>query len=191
MNPEVALGVAGAIAAISFSAVGSAIGTGKAASAAIGAWKKCYAQNKPAPFQLLSFVGAPITQTLYGMILMFSMIGVAKGNPVPGAGLAMLIIGIVAGIGIGCSAIFQGIAGAGASNAQAETGKGFTNYLASIGIVETVAIFVMVFALIGAGNLSQEEAAEAAAPAAVEAPAVVEASAVEAPVEAPVAEVAE
>ncbi|MBQ2282117.1 MAG: V-type ATP synthase subunit K [Kiritimatiellae bacterium] len=175
MNPEVALGVAGAIAAISFSAVGSAIGTGKAAAAAIGAWKKCYAQNKPAPFQLLSFVGAPITQTLYGMILMFSMISVVKGNPVPGAGLAMLVIGIVAGIGIGSSAIFQGIAGAGASNAQAETGKGFTNYLASIGIVETVAIFVMVFALIGAGNLAQEEvAAEEAAPAAVEAPAVVE-----------------
>ena len=175
MNPEVALGVAGAIAAISFSAVGSAIGTGKAAAAAIGAWKKCYAQNKPAPFQLLSFVGAPITQTLYGMILMFSMISVVKGNPVPGAGLAMLVIGIVAGIGIGSSAIFQGIAGAGASNAQAETGKGFTNYLASIGIVETVAIFVMVFALIGAGNLAQEEvAAEEAVPAAVEAPAVVE-----------------
>jgi V/A-type H+-transporting ATPase subunit K len=182
MNPEVALGVAGAIAAISFSAVGSAIGTGKAAAAAIGAWKKCYAQNKPAPFQLLSFVGAPITQTLYGMILMFSMISVVKGNPVPGAGLAMLVIGIVAGIGIGSSAIFQGIAGAGASNAQAETGKGFTNYLASIGIVETVAIFVMVFALIGAGNLAQEEvAAEEAAPAAVEAPVVVEAEA--APVE--------
>ena len=94
----------------------------------------------------------------------------------------MLVIGIVAGIGIGSSAIFQGIAGAGASNAQAETGKGFTNYLASIGIVETVAIFVMVFALIGAGNLAQEEvAAEEAAPAAVEAPAVVEAEA--APVE--------
>ena len=108
------------------------------------------------------------------------MIGVAKGNPVEGAGVAMLIIGIVAGIGIGASAVFQGIAGAGASNAQAETGKGFTNYLASIGIVETVAIFVMVFALIGAGNLSKEEA-EAPAPAAIE-------TTVEAPAEAPAAE---
>ena len=63
--------VAGAIACLGLSAAGSAFGTGFAASAAVGAWKKCYAANKPAPFLLLSFVGAPITQTLYGMILMF------------------------------------------------------------------------------------------------------------------------
>ena len=57
-----------------------------AASAAVGAWKKCYAANKPAPFLLLSFVGAPITQTLYGMILMFIMLG-KVGNAAPGAGV--------------------------------------------------------------------------------------------------------
>ena len=61
--------VAGAIACLGLSAAGSALGTGFAASAAVGAWKKCYAANRPAPFLLLSFVGAPITQTLYGMIL--------------------------------------------------------------------------------------------------------------------------
>ena len=66
--------VAGAIACLGLSAAGSAFGTGFAASAAVGAWKKCYAANKPAPFLLLSFVGAPITQTLYGMILMFIML---------------------------------------------------------------------------------------------------------------------
>ena len=45
--------VAGAIACLGLSAAGSAFGTGFAASAAVGAWKKCYAANKPAPFILL------------------------------------------------------------------------------------------------------------------------------------------
>ena len=159
--------VAGAIACLGLSAAGSAFGTGFAASAAVGAWKKCYAANKPAPFLLLSFVGAPITQTLYGMILMFIMLGKVefienaegivtgiKPLVASGAGLPVLIAGIFAGVGIGLSALFQGRAGAGACDAQAETNQGFTNYLAALGIVETVAIFTMVFALIALGKIA-------------------------------------
>ena len=70
---ESAMIIAGAVACLGLSAAGSAFGTGFAATAAVGAWKKCYAANKPAPFILLGLVGAPITQTLYGMILMFLM----------------------------------------------------------------------------------------------------------------------
>ena len=72
---DAAMVVAGSIACLGLAGAGSAFGTGLAAAAAVGAWKKCYAANKPAPFLLLSFVGAPITQTLYGMILMFIMLG--------------------------------------------------------------------------------------------------------------------
>jgi len=60
----------GVAAALSLAAVGSALGTGMAGMAAVGAWKKCYAQSKAAPFLLLAFVGAPLTQTIYGLILM-------------------------------------------------------------------------------------------------------------------------
>ena len=77
-----ALVFAAAFAAIGFAAIGSAYGTGVAASAAIGAWKKCYMQNKPAPFQLLIFAGAPLSQTIYGMILMFSIMGLGGGADV-------------------------------------------------------------------------------------------------------------
>ena len=143
--------VAGAIACLGLSAAGSAFGTGFAASAAVGAWKKCYAANKPAPFLLLSFVGAPITQTLYGMILMFLMLGKTQ---VEGAGVPCLVLGVFAGLGIGLSALFQGRAGAAACDAQAETNQGFTNYLAALGIVETVAIFAMVFTLIALGKIA-------------------------------------
>jgi V/A-type H+-transporting ATPase subunit K len=148
---DTALTVAGAVACLALSGLGSAIGTGFAAAGAVGAWKKCYAQNRPAPFLLLAYVGAPITQTLYGMILMFTMIGT---KVVAGGGIGMLILGIFAGLGIGMSAIFQGRAGGCAADAQGETGQGFTNNLAALGIVETTAIFVMVFTLIAVGSLS-------------------------------------
>ena len=152
---DAAMIVAGAIACLGLAGAGSAFGTGFAASAAVGAWKKCYAANKPAPFLLLSFVGAPITQTLYGMILMFTMLGkVAAPAKIPaGAGVPVLVAGIFAGLAIGLSALFQGRAGAAACDAQAETNQGFTNYLAALGIVETVAIFAMVFALIALGSV--------------------------------------
>lgn len=156
MDPEavnVGLGIAGAILALGLSAFGSALGTGAAGSAAVGAWKKCYAQGKPAPFLLLSFVGAPLTQTLYGVILMSSMITRATATANPIYGVAFLVIGLAAGLGIGSSAIMQGRCAAAAADAQAETGKGFTNYLSAIGIIETVAIFTMIFALIGIGKI--------------------------------------
>ena len=89
-----AMVVSGAVACLSLSAVGSAIGTGLAAASAVGSWKKCYAANKPAPFTLLTFVGLPLSQTLYGMILMFVMCGKAS---ISGAGTAMLALGLFAG----------------------------------------------------------------------------------------------
>jgi V/A-type H+-transporting ATPase subunit K len=46
------------------------------------------------------------------------------------------------------SAVAQGQAGAAASDAQGETGKGFPNYIAVVGICETVALFVMVLSMI-------------------------------------------
>ena len=147
---DAAMIVAGAIACLGLSGAGSALGTGMAASAAVGAWKKCYAAGKPAPFLLLSFVGAPITQTLYGMILMFTMFGKLG---VAGAGIPCLVLGIFSGFAIGASAFFQGRAAAAACDAQAETNQGFTNYFAALGIVETVAIFTMVFTLIAVGKI--------------------------------------
>ena len=142
---DAAMIVAGAIACMGLAGAGSAFGTGFASAAAVGAWKKCYAANKPAPFILLGLVGAPITQTLYGMILMFLMF---LKRDVAGAGIPCLILGIFAGLGIGLSALFQGRAAAAACDAQGETGQGLTNYFGALGIVETVAIFTMVFTII-------------------------------------------
>lgn len=185
------LGKAGAMASIALAAVGSAFGTGTAGMASIGAWKKCYAQEKTAPFLLLIFIGAPLTQTIYGMIFLNALKSACNlATYVPPEMLqaareaasaanstnwakfldpqilssaqeslrsvvvnwpAMLSAGIFGGLGMGASAWFQGKAGAAASDAIADNGKGFGNYLMTIGIVETVALFVMVFLMINIG----------------------------------------
>lgn len=140
----VSMGKIGATAVLGLSAVGSGLGAGIASMAAIGAWKKCYAQNKLAPFMLVAFIGAPLSQTIYGFIVMLKIIAAAKlGTPWQ----ALLGVGIFGGLAIGVSAWMQGRAGAAASDALAETGQGAANFFMAIGIIETVALFVLAFIL--------------------------------------------
>ena len=148
MDAQTAIGLAkmGGAMALGFAAIGSALGTGTAGMAGIGAWKKCYMQNKAAPFILLVFIGAPLSQTIYGMLLMNFINGAGDALVAnPSLGIAQLGAGIIGGIAMGMSAWFQGKAGAAGSDALGETGQGFTNYLTTLGIVETVALFVMIF----------------------------------------------
>jgi len=135
------IGLLGIGAALALAACGSAIGAGSAGMAAVGAWKKCFAQNKPAPFTLIAFVGAPLTQTIYGYILMNTLLQAPEGT----SSWLILGAGIFGGLAMGFSAAYQGKAGASASDALAETGKGFGNYIMVLGLIETVALFVMVF----------------------------------------------
>jgi V/A-type H+-transporting ATPase subunit K len=53
--------------------------------------------------------------------------------------------GLFGGIGIGMSSWFQGAAGAAAADSLTSTGRGFTNYLIILGLIESVALFIMVF----------------------------------------------
>lgn len=146
MTPQTvsSLGVFGAAMALAISAIGSAIGIGIAGMAAIGAWKKCFAANRPAPLmQMVIFVGAPITQTFYGLIAMMTLRSLAtsgaKNFP------ELMAWGLFGGLAIALSSIAQGKIAACAADAFAETGQGFTNYLLALGIIESVAIFVMAF----------------------------------------------
>lgn len=127
---------------LSMAAVGSALGTGVAGMAAIGAWKRAFLQNKMAPFILIAFVGAPLSQTIYGMILRNS---IQAANMPPESYTFQIILGLGAGLALGLSAWMQGKTGASAADALAETGKGFGNYIMVLGVVETVSLFVMVF----------------------------------------------
>ena len=143
------LGLIGAGLVLGIAAVGSAIGIGIAGQAVIGAWKKCYIANKPAPMTLLAFGGAPLTQTFYGYILGLIFMRDAAMNPANAdKGLLYLGIGLASGLAMAFSAIAQGKAGAAGADATGETGKGFVNYMMIVGICETVAIFAMVLSMI-------------------------------------------
>ncbi|MCX7655690.1 MAG: V-type ATP synthase subunit K [Treponemataceae bacterium] len=135
------IGMIGIAACLGLSALGSALGAGIAGMTAIGSWKKCFLQNKPVPFLLVAFAGAPLTQTIYGFILM---------NQIKGSSLdeiAKMAVGLFSGLAMGASALYQGKAAAYAADALAETGQGFGNYILVVGLIETVALFVMVFSM--------------------------------------------
>lgn len=133
------IGMIGVAAVLGLSAIGSAIGAGIAGQAAIGAWKRNYLANKPASFLLVVFAGAPLTQTIYGFILLQRMMASTK-DP-----FLLLSAGVIGGIAMGMSAIAQGLASASSCDAFGETGKGFGQFITVVGLCETVALFVMAF----------------------------------------------
>ncbi len=135
----------GMACALAISAMGSGMGALVASQAAIGAWKKCFSQGKPAPFIMVAFAGAPLTQTIYGFLLMtFIQSAIESGTNA----LLCFGIGVFGGIAIGLSAFFQGKVSACACDSLGETGKGTANYFIVIGIVETVALFTLVLSLL-------------------------------------------
>ncbi len=125
-NTMVTLAKMGAAAALGIAAMGSALGCGTAG--------------------LLVFVGAPISQTIYGMLLMNFILSKAAEQGFTNWG-GCLGAGIFGGLGMMASAWYQGKSAAVACDALGETGKGMVNYLMVLGIVETVALFVLVFSM--------------------------------------------
>ena len=128
-NTMVTLAKMGAAAALGIAAMGSALGCGTAGL-----------------FTLLVFVGAPISQTIYGMLLMNFILSKAAEQGFTNWG-GCLGAGIFGGLGMMASAWYQGKSAAVACDALGETGKGMVNYLMVLGIVETVALFVLVFSM--------------------------------------------
>ena len=136
------LGKLAAAAALCLAAIGSSLGSGIASMAAAGAWKKCYVQHRLAPFMLVAFVGLPLTQTIYGMIVMNAALRALEQDP---ANIILPLGGLVAGAAMGLTSWLKGRAGAAACVALADSGRGFVNYLMVLGVIETVSLFVMVF----------------------------------------------
>jgi V/A-type H+-transporting ATPase subunit K len=136
------------------STIGSGIGLWIVGQACIGAWKKCYVAGKPAPMLLIVFAAMPLSQVFYGFILMNQLLGkVIKeaGNVIilaPEKAMLYFAVGIAAAGSNLITAIAQGKIAASAVDAQAETGKGLAQYIAVVGIAESIALFAMVFSMI-------------------------------------------
>ncbi|MCE5278003.1 MAG: hypothetical protein LLG03_08245 [Planctomycetaceae bacterium] len=140
------LGQLGVVLGFALAATGSALGINAAGKAAAGAWARDAKGGLALRFNYIIFIGAPISQTFYAMIVMIQLadkLPLAATN----AGL-MLIIGIATGLGELFSAWGQGLIGAAACRCLSEgEGKGLAFLLIAIGIIETVGIFTMVFML--------------------------------------------
>ena len=133
----------GAMAAIGLAAAGSALGTGSAAQGAVGAFKKSFLLSKVPPSQLIIYTAFPLSQTIYGIVLMFTIMGLGDGN----AG-AKFAAGLFGGLAMGFSAALQGKVMAGACDSLVETGKGNAYYIILAGIVESVAVFVLALLIV-------------------------------------------
>ena len=139
------IGMLGGGLVMGLGAVGSGIGLGIVGSAAVGAWKRCYKGNRPAPPVLLVMCGMPMSQTFYGFILMLSMLAVTVTPENAGA---LLGFGIATGLALCFSAIAQGKIAAAACDALADNSKGLGLYIMALGIAESIALFAMVFTMI-------------------------------------------
>ncbi|MEJ2216909.1 MAG: V-type ATP synthase subunit K [Gemmatimonadota bacterium] len=131
-------------------ATGSALGIGAAGQAAAGAWAKEARAGKPLSFSYVILVGLPLSQTIYGAILM--LIGlrtrVYMPNMVATNAGALLSIGLAGGLAELFSAWIQGRIGAAACRALSEgEGQGLAFMIIAMGIVETVGLFGFVFLL--------------------------------------------
>jgi len=142
-------GQMGGALALGLAALGSALGIGAAGQAAAGAWAKEAKAGKTLSFLYIVFTGAPISQTLYAMMVMNRLRDVLHDPNAAAANAGLLLaIGIATGLGELFSAWFQGLIGAAGIRALCEgEGKGFAFLLIAIGIVETVGIFTFVFML--------------------------------------------
>jgi V/A-type H+-transporting ATPase subunit K len=132
-------------------ALGSALGIGAAGRAAAGAWAKEAKAGKALNFSYIILTGMPLSQTIYGFILMLVGLSGLVYQPemlVANSG-ALLTIGLAGGLAELFSAWMQGLIGAAGCRALSEgEGKGLVFIIIAMGIVETVGLFGFVFLLL-------------------------------------------
>ena len=143
------LGQLGMVICFGMAATGSSLGIWVAGQAAAGAWAREAKAGLGLRFNYIIFIGAPISQTFYSMIVMNRMANILDNPTLLAANGGLLLgIGIATGLGEWFSAWGQGVIGAAACRALSEgEGKGLAFLLIAIGIIETVGIFTMVFML--------------------------------------------
>ncbi|MBL7133676.1 MAG: V-type ATP synthase subunit K [Phycisphaerae bacterium] len=147
---EAFFGQLGLAMALGLGALGSALGIGAAGRAAAGAWAKEAKAGKPLNFSYIILTGMPLTQTIYGFILMLSLRGPVYNETILASNAgALLIIGIAGGLAELFSAWVQGLIGAAGCRALSEgEGKGLVFIIIAMGIAESVGLFGFIFLLL-------------------------------------------
>lgn len=142
------LGQLGFALPLGLGAIGSSLGVGAAGRAAAGAWAKEAKAGTKMNFLYVALTGMPLSQTIYGFVLMLVVLKTNVYSPeflAANAG-ALFSIGLACGLGEMFSAWMQGVIGAAGIRAMSEAeGKPFTFTIIAMGIAETVGLFAFVF----------------------------------------------
>jgi V/A-type H+-transporting ATPase subunit K len=142
------LGQLGFALPLGLGAIGSALGIGAAGRAAAGAWAKEAKEGKRMSFLYIALAGMPLSQTIYGFVLMLALLHskVYDANFMAVNAGAVFSIGLACGLGELFSAWMQGVIGAAGVRAMSESeGKPFTFTIIAMGIAETVGLFSCFF----------------------------------------------
>ena len=140
-----ALGWAGLYGAMALGAIGSIVGCAIAGQAAIGAML----ETESGHGRYVGISAMPSSQVIYGIVVMFTLNRPVTVEAAPG----MFGIGILAGLALLASGVYQGRVCASAINASKAKPEIFGLSLAPAGVVEGFAVFAFIFALVLSGGM--------------------------------------
>jgi len=141
----VALGWLGLFSPVALGAIGSVMGCAIAGQAAIGAML----DTDSGYGRFIGLSVLPSSFVIYGIVLMFTL---QREITVNNAG-GLMGIGLLAGLALLFTGIWQGRACASAINAAKEKPEIFALTIAPAAIVEGFGVFVFIFALVLSGSL--------------------------------------
>ena len=135
---------------MALAAIGSVIGCAIAGQAAIGAML----DTDSGYGKYLGLSAMPSSQVIFGIVLMFTLQRTVTVEVAPG----LFAIGILSGVSLLFSAIYQGQCCASAIHASKAKPEIFGLSVAPAAIVEGFSVFTFIFALVLSGSLPQSVA---------------------------------
>lgn len=145
-NINLVLGWLGAFAPLALGAVGSMIGCSRAGQAAIGAMLEIESGYG----RFVGVAAMPSSQVIYGVVVTLTFGGAMNAASAPG----IFGIGLLTGVALMVSAIYQGYACVSAINVAKSKPEVFGVSLAPAAVVEGFAVFAFVFALVLLGTVT-------------------------------------
>ncbi|MHC4510501.1 MAG: ATP synthase subunit C [Planctomycetota bacterium] len=140
-----ALGWIGIYAPVALGAIGSIIGCARAGQAACGAML----ETESGYGRYVGVSAMPSSQTIYGIVVMLTLRREVTLGSAPG----LFAIGVLAGLALMTSAIYQGYCCASSINVSKSKTEIFGLSIAPAAVVEGFAVFAFVFALVLVGTL--------------------------------------
>jgi len=141
------LGWVGIYAPTALGAIGSVIGCAIAGQTACGAMLDVEGGYG----RFIGVSAMPSSQVIYGIVVMFTL----QRDVTPAVAGGLFAIGVLVGLALMVSAIYQGRCCAASISASKNKPEIFGLSVAPAAIVEGFAVFAFVFALVLAGNLGQ------------------------------------